>query len=120
MIFQVDPEKKKATHTLIIKSKPSLYAIKVLYLLALWIGIGGAILYPILNFAIPDWGIVNVNGVPHKDYFSIIFDSVSFIIFGFIVFLFLRVFLNQLAGKDSRGRVDEELTLINDVLRFQN
>lgn len=118
MSFQVDPQKKKSTHSLIVKSKPSFYAIRVVYLFALWIGIGGTMLYFALNTMIPEWSMVNVNGVPQKDTFSIIFNSVSFIIFGSIVFLLLRALLNNVAGKEARGRVDEELSLINDVIKY--
>ena len=118
MNFVVDPQKKAKIQKLIIKNKSMLRILHLIATLVFWLGIIGTVLYISLNMAIPDWGMVNVNGILKKDTFDIFFTASYFVILGSVIYLLLRVLLGNLSGKDAGGRVDEELFLENDILKY--
>lgn len=113
----VNKEKKENIQKIINSNQKGVVVIRRLEKIALLLVAAGAI-YALLNIFVPSWGLVDLNGVMVKDYLDIILNTGILIVVGLCLFLFMRVFRNQIAGLNSNERIDEQLTFENDELIY--
>lgn len=118
MKYEVDQKEKKTLHKLVIQQTEKA---KYFYILARILLIGGCVLslgYLLIFCINPNMGIVNVRGVPTKEYAGAIGSTVRRIIIFLVCFWGFNFWAGKLAGIDISERIDEELLLTNGVLRY--
>lgn len=118
IVFEVDGEIKKKR---LIQNRKTQKNTKIIMSIALGILlIGSAIsLWCLLhNVFSTNACIVNVNGVPKKDYSWIIILESFCLVPTILIPFFLRLLANNIAGAEITSRVDEKLLFENDNLIY--
>lgn len=118
MQFSVDYESKKEITKLVIKNTGYLSKLQLSAKLMKLLMIIGAASYVGINFALPDMNLINIRGVPTKDYFNIIKNTCLIIFIGLLLFMVLKLLLTQLSSKDINERVQEALFIEDEVLHY--
>ncbi len=66
----------------------------------------------------PDKAIVNVMGVPKKDFFSISFIAVTSLVLLGLISLFVRVFIGKKSSQNLSARINEKLSVKEKALLY--
>lgn len=118
MKFEVDQKEKKTIHRILIQHNEKarrFYMLARIFLIASCVLSLGYLLIFCMN---PNMGIINVRGVPTKEYAGAIGSTVRRIIIFLVCFWGFNFWAGKLAGIDLSERIDEELLLTNGVMRY--
>ena len=118
MDFKIDKEKKKDIQKIINNSKKSIRIIKSIEKTFKIGGIIAGILYAGLNIIIPTWSQVNLRGVLTKDYFSIAMWTTVIVVECLFLSVAAKVLRKNLAGVNASERIEEQLTLEENILTY--
>lgn len=118
MNLLIDYKEKKAITQLVIKHTNHLRKMQVgasiLKVLIVFIAIG----YIGMNILLPNMNVVNVGGIPTKDYFNIVKNIFLIFALGLLFLMVLKLMLAKLASVNLNERVQEVMSIEGNILQY--
>lgn len=114
----VNTETKKKVTSLVIDNTKFLKNLLIARKAVLSIGLLLSAIYAVTFTFSKNLGVVNVQGVPTKDYASIITNTILFVILSIFGSIILKALLSNLSSKDINERADETLRVTETGIRY--
>lgn len=114
----VNTETKKKVTSLVIDNTKFLKNLLIARKAVLSIGLLLSAIYAVTFTFSKNLGVVNVQGVPTKDYASIITNTILFVVLSIFGSIILKALLSNLSSKDINERADETLRVTETGIRY--
>ncbi len=118
MYFSINEARKKQIGQLLLHQPGAANKVLKASKGVLWGGLALALILLAVNLAVPSRHLVTIRDVEQKDYLTIVFNSITIAVVGGVVSILLRALGGNLGSRDAGERVDEELMLVGDRLRY--
>lgn len=118
MELVVNKREKKLITKQIIKESKKFTFLKFFSVCLFLIAIISSYIYAIFAITSSSAHIVNVQGVPTKDFASIITNTILFLVIGCFLSAIIKALLLNLSGKNVNEREDEVLIMMDDMVRY--
>ena len=118
MKFKVDQKLKNKLGVFASKGRTSVVIVKWLERVFAWGGVGIGLLYICINSLVPGLSMVNIRGIPQKNYFIIFMFGTTIIACSLTIGIILHFLRRNLESMNTNERVDESLEIKDGYLIY--
>ena len=118
MELYVGKRQKKEVAKAVIQNSSRLCKLKALFWVIVIVTIVGCSCYAVLNFVIPELNVVRVRGELIKDVYSIIKNTVLFLVLGIFGAAIVAALIYNFASIDSFEREEEQLYVFENGIKY--